>query len=205
LAIAAARRGARVVTVTLSEEQRAEARRRIAAAGLSDRVEVLLRDYREVDGRFDAVVSVEMIEAVGEAYWPTYVATLDRLLAPGGAVAIQTITMPHDRMLATRNSHGWIQKYIFPGGLIPSLRAVEAHLAAHTGLKITARRDLGPHYADTLRLWRQAFQRAWPQVHALGFDETFRRMWELYLAYSEAGFRAGYLGVSQLRLERSTP
>jgi len=144
-----------------------------------------------------------MVEAVGEEYWPTYFATLDRLLAPGGRVALQSITMAHHRMLATRRSFGWIQKYIFPGGLIPSLEAIDQTLAAHTTLRVSQRRELGPHYARTLRLWRERFIESWPQIHAQGFDETFRRMWEFYLAYCEAGFRTGYLGVSQLQLTRA--
>ena len=203
LAIRAAQRGAQVTSVTISREQLALATERVAAAGLTDRVDLRLQDYREVSGSYDAIVSVEMIEAVGEAYWPTFFGTLDRLLAPGGKVSLQTITMAHDRFLATRRSFGWIQKYIFPGGLIPSLQAVDETLAAHTTLHVTRGRELGPHYARTLRLWRERFQAKWPQIHALGFDETFRRMWEFYLAYCEAGFRAGYLGVSQLQLTRT--
>ena len=202
LAIRAAQRGAHVTTVTISREQLALATERVAVAGCADRVDLRLQDYREVSGSYDAIVSVEMVEAVGEAYWPTYFATLDRLLAPGGKVSLQTITMAHERLLATRRSFGWIQKYIFPGGLIPSLRAVEATLAAHTTLRVAQRRELGPHYARTLQLWRERFHQEWPKLHALGFDETFRRMWEFYLAYCEAGFRAGYLGVSQLQLMR---
>jgi cyclopropane-fatty-acyl-phospholipid synthase len=202
LAIRAAQRGARVTTITLSREQMRLARERVEAADLSELVEVRVQDYRAVDGEYDAIVSVEMIEAVGEAYWPAYFAALDRLLAPGGTVAIQAITMPHNRFLATRRSFSWIQKYIFPGGIIPSLQAVHDTLAAHTTLRITQQRELGPHYARTLCLWRGRFQDQWPRIHALGFDETFRRMWEFYLAYSEAGFRGGYLGVSQLQLTR---
>ena len=202
LAIRAAQRGAQVTSVTISREQLALASRRVAAAGLTDRVDLRLQDYREVAGSFDAIVSVEMVEAVGEAYWPTFFGTLDRLLAPGGKVSLQTITMAHERFLATRRSFGWIQKYIFPGGLIPSLQAVDETLAAHTTLHVAQGRELGPHYARTLRLWRERFQDNWPQIHTLGFDETFRRLWEFYLAYCEAGFRAGYLGVSQLQLTR---
>jgi cyclopropane-fatty-acyl-phospholipid synthase len=202
LAVRAAQRGAAVTTVTLSREQLDYARVRVDVAGVDDRVELALRDYREITGEYDAIVSVEMVEAVGEAYWPAYFRALDRLLAPGGKVALQTITMPHDRMLATRHSYGWIQKYIFPGGLIPSLQAIDQALAAHTGLRVMQRRDLGPHYAMTLRHWRARFHQNWPRIQALGFDDDFRRMWELYLAYCEAGFRAGYLGVSQLRLTR---
>jgi cyclopropane-fatty-acyl-phospholipid synthase len=202
LAIRAAQRGARVTTITLSHEQMRLARERVEAAGVSGLAEVRVQDYREVEGQYDAIVSVEMIEAVGEAYWPTYFAILDRLLAPGGRAAIQAITMDHQRFLATRHSFSWIQKYIFPGGIIPSLQAVDDALAAHTTLRVTRQRELRPHYARTLRLWRERFLGQWPHIHAQGFDETFRRMWEFYLAYSEAGFRSGYLGVSQLQLTR---
>jgi cyclopropane-fatty-acyl-phospholipid synthase len=202
LAVRAAQRGAHVTTITLSREQMRLARERVAAAGLSGLVEVRVQDYREVEGEYDAIVSVEMIEAVGEAYWPAYFAALDRLLAPGGRIGIQAITMAHDRFLATRRSFSWIQKHIFPGGIIPSLRAVGDTLAAHTTLRVTRQRELRPHYARTLRLWRERFLDQWPHIHAQGFDEDFRRMWEFYLAYSEAGFRSGYLGVSQLQLSR---
>ena len=137
LAIRAAQRGARVTAITLSCEQMRLARERVAAAGLSALAEVRVQDYREVGGEYDAIVSVEMIEAVGEAYWPAYFATLDRLLAPGGRVSLQAITMAHDRFLATRRSFSWIQKHIFPGGIIPSLHAVDDVLAAHTTLRVT--------------------------------------------------------------------
>jgi cyclopropane-fatty-acyl-phospholipid synthase len=202
LAIRAAQRGARVTTVTISAEQLSLAEERIEAAGLSSLIDVRLQDYREVEGSFDAIVSVEMVEAVGEAYWPTYFTTLDRLLAPGGKVSIQAITMAHERVLATKRSFSWIQKYIFPGGIIPSLESIDENLAAHTTLRVTGRRELGAHYARTLHLWRERFDDQWPHIHQLGFDETFRRMWEFYLAYCEAGFRAGYLGVSQLQMAR---
>ncbi len=202
LAIRAAQRGAQVTTVTISAEQLTFAAKRVAEAGVSELVDLRLQDYREVQGQFDAIVSVEMIEAVGEAYWPTYFATIDRLLAPGGKASIQSITMAHERMLATRRSFSWIQKYIFPGGIIPSLHSIDHTLAAHTTVRVTSERELGPHYARTLHLWRERFIEQWPRIHELGFDETFRRMWEFYLAYCEAGFRTGYLGVSQLQLTR---
>jgi cyclopropane-fatty-acyl-phospholipid synthase len=202
LAIRAARRGARVTSLTISAEQRALAEARIADAGVSDRVQVLLRDYREAQGNYDALVSVEMVEAVGMDYWPTYFAALDRLLAPGGRIGLQSITMAHDRMLVTKDNYTWIHKYVFPGGLIPSLTSIEQNLAAHTGLRITQRIPLGQHYARTLARWRERFLANWQQVASLGFDETFRRMWEFYLAYCEAGFRVGYLGVHQLALTR---
>jgi cyclopropane-fatty-acyl-phospholipid synthase len=199
---AAQERGAHVTTLTLSTEQQGLASKRAIEAGVGDLVDVRLQDYRDVTGRFDAVVSVEMIEAVGERFWPTYFRALDQLLAPGGRVALQAITMPHDRMLATRRSYTWIHKYVFPGGIIPSLRAIADNLEAHTRLSIVERRDLGPHYARTLALWRERFQANWSLLSG-SFDETFRRMWEFYLAYCEAGFRVGYLGVSQLGLART--
>ncbi|MEV7603236.1 cyclopropane-fatty-acyl-phospholipid synthase family protein [Kitasatospora sp. NPDC089797] len=202
LALRAAARGASVVSLTLSEEQLALARRRIADAGLADRAEVRLCDYRSAEGRYDAVVSVEMIEAVGRPFWPDYFATLDRVLAPGGRAALQAITMPHERMLASSRTYTWILKYIFPGGLIPSLRAIDETAARHTRLRVTRADAFGPHYAETLRLWRERFTAHAPQVAALGFDEVFRRTWELYLAYSEAGFRTGYLDVQQVLLTR---
>jgi len=202
LAIRAAQeRGARVTTLTLSTEQQALARKRAQEAGVGHLVDVRLQDYREATGSYDAIVSVEMIEAVGEAYWPTYFSALDTLLAPGGRVGLQAITIPHDRLLATRRSYTWIHKYVFPGGIIPSIRAISDNLAAHTRLSIVERRDLGPHYARTLGLWREQFLGNWGKL-SRSFDDTFRRMWEFYLAYCEAGFRAGYLGVSQLGLAR---
>ncbi|GAA4900137.1 cyclopropane-fatty-acyl-phospholipid synthase [Stackebrandtia albiflava] len=205
LAIRAAARGAVVDSITLSRRQLGLARERIAAAGLSDRVTVRLRDYRELPDarRYDAVASVEMIEAVGHDYWPEYFGVLDRVLAEGGRVGLQAITMPHQRMRATRRTHTWIQKYIFPGGLIPSEEAVRRVAAGHTGLRVTDTFRFGPDYAETLRLWRERFDDRAAQVDRLGFDETFRRTWRLYLAYSEAGFRSGYLNVCQFVMERT--
>jgi len=202
LAIRAARRGASVVTITLSREQQALAVRRVAEAGLAGQVSVELRDYRDIEGKFDAICSVEMLEAVGERYWDAYFAALDQHLAPGGRIGLQTITMAHDRMLATRHTYTWIHKYIFPGGLLPSVTAIENSLASSTRLRITARDDLGAHYADTLKIWRDRFCAHSDEVGRLGFDEVFHRMWTFYLSYSEAGFRAGYIGVSQLTLGR---
>lgn len=197
LCLRAAGRGASVRSVTLSAEQRQLATARVAAAGLSDRVDIELRDYRDIDGTYDAVVSVEMIEAVGYDFWPTYFATLDRLVTPDGRVAIQAITMPHDRMVASRNTYTWIQKYIFPGGLIPSTEAIIGITERQTRLRTVDMFSLRPHYAETLRMWRERFVERRDAVAALGFDDVFHRMWELYLAYSEAGFRSGYLDVYQ--------
>jgi cyclopropane-fatty-acyl-phospholipid synthase len=202
LALRAAARGARVTSVTLSSEQKELAERRIADAGLADRVTVELRDYRNQQGQFDAVVSVEMIEAVGFDYWPVYFGTIDRLLRPGGRVALQAITMPHDRMMASRNTYTWIHKYIFPGGIIPSTQSIENNVRTDTSMRVVDRHAMGPDYASTLRLWRARFESHPDEVDALGFDETFRRMWSLYLAYSEAGFRSGYLDVHQYVLAK---
>jgi len=202
LAIRAAKRGAMVRTVTISAAQHELAARRVAEAGLADRVSVELRDYRDLDGEYHAICSVEMVEAVGDRYWDTYFARLDQLLAPGGRVALQAITMPHDRMMASRRSYTWIQKYIFPGGLIPSVTAIEDSLS-RTRLRVTGRHDFGAHYAETLRIWRDRFSARGDEVAALGFDEVFARMWLFYLCYAEAGFRAGYLNVSQFTLDRA--
>lgn len=203
LATRAAQRGARVTTLTISQEQKTLAEARLAEADVAERVQVLLRDYREAQGSYDAVVSVEMIEAVGVDYWPTYFAALDRLLKPGGRVGLQSITMPHDRMMVARNDYTWIHKYVFPGGIIPSVEAIEDNLARHTGgLRVAERRSLGYDYARTLGHWRTRFLERWDEVEALGFDETFRRMWEFYLGYCEAGFRVGYLDVVQFSLQR---
>ena len=180
-----------VTSLTISEEQRALATERIAKAGFSDRVEVKLCDYRESSGQYDAVVSVEMIEAVGASYWPAFYATIGERLRPGGRFGLQAITMDHDRMLAASRAYTWIHKYIFPGGIIPSVRSIEDGLVANTRLKLAGMREFGQDYAHTLRLWRERFLHRWTDIAGFGFDDVFRRMWEFYLAYSEAGFRSG--------------
>ena len=201
LALQAAQRGAFVHTITLSQEQAALAQERIDKAGLTDRVQIELRDYRDVEGQYDAIVSVEMIEAVGEKYWATYFDTVSKHLKPGGRFGLQAITMPHDRMLASRHAYTWISKYIFPGGLIPSLDAIAHH--AHD-MHIVDRHSLGLEYAHTLKLWRERFNQNQATIRALGFDETFDKMWQFYLAYSEAGFRARHLDVWQLGLQKAS-
>ncbi|WP_045074209.1 SAM-dependent methyltransferase [Psychromicrobium lacuslunae] len=202
LALRAAQRGARVYSVTLSSEQKELAERRIARAGFSDSVQIELLDYRKVQGTFDAIVSVEMIEAVGFEFMPDYFQTLAARLRPGGAVGLQAITIGHERMLATRNSYTWVHKYIFPGGMIPSAELI-AEQSALNGLTVENRMAFGQHYAQTLRLWDEQFSRNAAQVDELGFDETFRRMWHFYLAYSRAGFASGYLDVQQFQLRKS--
>lgn len=201
-AIRAAQRGAQVTSITISLEQQRLAQERVREAGLEDRVTVELCDYRDATGQYDAVISVEMIEAVGREYWPTYFAALDRLLVPGGKVGLQGITMPDNRMKATTNSYTWIHKYIFPGGQCPSIPSIERNLRDHTSLRIAERRTLGTHYAHTLQVWRERFLGNWAHISTLGFDETFQKLWEFYLAYSEAGFRSGYLDVWQLSMAK---
>jgi cyclopropane-fatty-acyl-phospholipid synthase len=165
-------------------------------------VSVLLQDYREAQGRYDAVVSVEMIEAVGANHWPEYFSTVDRLLAPGGRFGLQAILQSDATVRATQDTFTWIRKYIFPGGQCSSVEAIERTLAAHTSMRIADQYRFGRHYAETLHRWRLRFEEKASEVDALGFDETFRRMWSLYLAYSEAGFRTGYLDVAQFTLTK---
>ncbi len=202
LALRAGRRGARVTSVTLSEQQAALARRRAAAAGLGARADIRVQDYRDVTGLFDVILSVEMVEAVGEQWWPVYFRAIDQHLALSGRVGLQAILMAHDRLLATRSSWTWMHKYIFPGGLIPSEQAIRDTLEAHTSLRVVDRYRFGDSYATTLQRWRERFEHNADLVENLGFDDTFRRMWRFYLAYSEAGFRSGYLDVGQLVLTR---
>jgi cyclopropane fatty-acyl-phospholipid synthase-like methyltransferase/DUF1365 family protein len=201
LALRAAGRGAHVLSVTLSEEQRKLALQRVEDAGLADRVHVEICDYRDVEGDFDAIVSVEMVEAVGYDYWDDYFQVLHDRLRPGGRIGLQAITMPHDRMLASRETFTWVHKYIFPGGLIPSANAIQQRAAAH-GLRLTSAYAFGLDYAATLRLWRERFEARPDVIEGLGFDATFRRMWSLYLAYSEAGFASRYLDVQQIVLQK---
>jgi cyclopropane-fatty-acyl-phospholipid synthase len=202
LALRAAARGATVTSITISVEQADLARQRIAAAGMSGRASVVLQDYRETQGAFDAIVSVEMIEAVGANHWHEYFGTIDRLLAPGGRVGLQAILQDDYTVLATRDTYTWIRKYIFPGGQMPSAESIERAVRAATTLRVSDRYLFGRHYAETLRRWRERFEARAAEVAHLGFDETFRRMWSLYLAYSEAGFRTGYLDVAQFTLTK---
>jgi cyclopropane-fatty-acyl-phospholipid synthase len=207
LAIRAARRGAVVHTITLSTEQRDLAERRIATEGLADRVTVQLLDYRALppETTYDVVLSVEMIEAVGYDFWTSYFQILDTVTAPGGRIGIQAITMPHERMLATRRTYTWINKYIFPGGFLPSVEAIKDITRRHTSLHVAEELSFGSHYAETLRQWDDRFLSARDAVLRLGFDDTFVRMWHFYLEYSRAGFASGYLDVNQLVLTRTGP
>jgi cyclopropane-fatty-acyl-phospholipid synthase len=186
----------------VSREQRQLAAARAAAAGVADRVDVQYRDYRELDGNagtYDKLVSIEMLEAVGYEYLPRYFAIASRLLRPGGRFALQSITMPDARFAAYRRRVDWMQTYIFPGSLIPSLGAI-ARAAAAVGFRIARADDIGLAYVATLQSWRARFLAELPAVAALGFDESFVRTWLMYLAFSEAAFAERTLGDHQLLL-----
>lgn len=197
----AGRHGAQVTGVTLSREQLAHAQERVACRGLQARVDLRLQDYRDVPGQYDRIVSIEMIEAVGEAYWPVYFNTLRERLAPGGHAVLQAITIHEDYFDRYRSSADFIQRHIFPGGMLPSVRAMREH-ADRAGLTLETNLSFGDSYARTLVDWRQRFQAAWPTIAAQGFDERFRRLWEYYLCYCEAGFRSGRIDVGLYTLRR---
>jgi cyclopropane-fatty-acyl-phospholipid synthase len=184
---AASTRGCKVTGITISREQLELARQRVAGAGLADRVSIEYCDYREASGTYDKIVSVEMLEAVGLEYLGRYFRTCERLLAPGGKVAIQSIVMPDERFDAYSKNVDWTQAYIFPGSLIPSLHAIERAVAT-TSLRIEHTDDIGPHYAPTLEAWRQRFVDNLAEVQALGYDQRFERIWLLYLCWSEIQF-----------------
>lgn len=202
-AIHAAREyGCRVTGLTLSEEQAALARERIAAAGLSGRIDIQLQDYRTMAGRFDAIASIEMLEAIGHQQLPTYFRSLDRLLAPGGVACIQVISCPDQRYERYRRHHDWIREYIFPGSLLPSLGAMSAAMTRSSELIVERVDNIGDHYAETLRQWRERFMMNRDRVLALGYDERFVRTWEYYLASCEAAFRTRLIHDYQLVLTR---
>ncbi len=202
-AIAAARRtGCRVTGITISREQCRLARQRVREAGLEDRIRILFCDYRDLRGRFDKIVSIEMLEAVGHRYYGTFFRQLDRLLAPAGRVVLQTITIADQRYDAYRRSHDWIRKHIFPGGHLPCLRALTDAMTRRSRLMVEQVENIGPHYALTLAAWRRRFEANAERVSALGFDRVFRRKWSYYLASCEAGFAERVLGDLQLVLVR---
>ena len=199
---AAGELGCRVTTITISQEQFELARERVRDAGLEHLVDVQLRDYRDVEGTYDAIVSIEMLEAVGAEYLATFFETCDRALRPGGRLSLQVITFPdaaYERQLRGAN---WIQTYIFPGGLCPSLAVIE-RATRDTGFLITGVTDIAVDYVKTLAAWRSAFLGRLDAVRALGFDERFIRMWDYYLALSEAGFATGVSQDLQIRMEKA--
>ncbi len=186
--------GASVTGITLSPSQLAWARDTIAERGLEGTVDLRLQDYRDVAERFDRVVSIEMFEAVGEAWWPTYFAGVARALKPGGRAVLQVISIAEDRFDDYRRDADFIQKHVFPGGFLPSQTAF-AEAVAKAGLRIEAAEHFGLSYAETLAEWRRRFHDRWPEIAAGGFDDRFRRLWDYYLAYCEAGFREEAIDV----------
>lgn len=199
--IAAQDYGCEIVGLTLSREQAAFARRRMERSGLADRVEIRLQDYRDVPDRFDKVVSIEMFEAVGEENWPTYFRVLDRVLKPGGRATLQSIVIDDRYFDGYRSNPDFIQRYIFPGGMLPSPGAFEAAVS-QGGMKISDSFYFGKSYAETLRRWHDSFVASWPDIASLGFDQRFERMWRYYLSYCEAGFENGKIDVGQYVIER---
>ncbi len=194
--------GCRVTTTTISDQQHDYAARRFQEGGLADRVALLRQDYRDLQGRFDKLVSIEMIEAVGEKYLPGYFSKCSNLLKPDGMMCLQAITIPDHRYDRYRKSVDFIQRYIFPGGFLPSMGAMAGAIGQGTDFRIQHVEDFGPHYAATLAKWRTNFWRQIDQVKQLGFDERFIRTWEYYLCYCEAGFRERQIGVAQLVLTK---
>ena len=204
LAIHAAREhGCRITTATLSREQFGLAAERIRAAGLQDRVEVRLEDYRDLRGAFTKAVSIEMFEAVGLANYDAYFRAVDRLLEPGGTFLMQTITMNEPHFEAYRRGVDFIQQHVFPGSELASLLEVHRSLARATRLAVRGLEDLGPHYARTLRAWRERFHARRDEVAALGFDARFRRFWDYYLASCEGAFLERHVSVVQLLMEKA--
>jgi cyclopropane-fatty-acyl-phospholipid synthase len=200
--IAVAEFGAKLAGVTLSPSQLKFAQTRLAKLGLHERANLSLTDYRDVSGHYDFIVSIEMFEAVGEAYWPTYFAALKRLLKPSGKAMVQTITIADEQFADYRKGTDFIQQYIFPGGMLPSL-AKFTELADAAGLRVVEAQPFGRDYAHTLRHWRAEFAAKWQDIAPLGFDEKFRRLWHFYLAYCEGGFDAGATNVYQIQLEHA--
>jgi cyclopropane-fatty-acyl-phospholipid synthase len=197
----ASRIGARVTALTISREQHEFARRRIAEIGLADRVEVRLQDYRDETGSYDRIASIEMFEAVGKEYWPTYFGQLRDRLKPGGTAGLQVITI-RDEFFATYSREiDFIRRYIFPGGMLPT-PSIMRDLGLRAGLPLVSERVFGLDYARTLAEWRDRFLQAWPTIRPLGFDERFKRIWQYYLCYCEAGFRAGSIDVRQMVFAR---
>jgi cyclopropane-fatty-acyl-phospholipid synthase len=193
--------GTKVVGLTISREQRDFAQARIQAAGLNDHVEIRLQDYRDERDRYDRIASIEMIEAVGEQFWPNYFSQLRDRLLPGGLAGIQAITI-QDRLFQTyRRDVDFIQRYVFPGGMLPSPQILKS-LGERFGVPVIRERIFGQDYAKTLATWRSNFRAAWPLLIPLGFDERFRRLWEYYLAYCEAGFLSGNIDVRQVVFAR---
>lgn len=193
--------GVEVHGITLSSEQRAYAVERAREAGVDDRVSFEIRDYRDLEGRFDAIASIEMFEAVGRSFWTRFFAQLHDRLVDGGRAALQVITISEAGFDDYRASPDFIQRYIFPGGMLPTRRHLR-ELGQAQGMRVDAEEAFGLDYARTLAEWRVRFLEKWPEIEPLGFDERFRRMWDYYLAYCEGGFRGGHIDVCQIAYVR---
>ncbi len=198
---AARERGLRVTGLTISQAQHDYANARMRAAGLQDRVEIVMRDYRDERGQYDAIASIEMFEAVGERYWPVYFRTLHDRLKPGARAALQVITVPDDRFDAYRRHVDFIQKYIFPGGMLGAVGPLRAQ-AAQVGLGLIDTMGFADSYSQTLRRWNERFNERWSEIAALGYDDRFRRMWEYYLTSCAGAFRAGSCDVVHMTFAR---
>ena len=198
----AAQEGMHVTGLTLSSEQLEFAQQRLANAGQSERTELRLQDYRDVRGEFDAIASIEMFEAVGEAYWDSYFSCVAARLKRGGRACVQTITIADELFERYRKGTDFIQQYIFPGGMLPSPAVFRAHAARH-GLQVVNELAFGLDYARTLALWDEAFRACESEVRAQGFDDRFIRTWQFYLAYCEAGFEAGSIDLFQFTLQKA--
>ena len=194
--------GAKVTAITISEEQFKFAKQRMFEKGLAERADIRLIDYRDVEGRFDRVASIEMFEAVGERYWPTYFDKIRESLAPDGRAGLQIITIRDELFDHYRQGADFIQKYIFPGGMLPSEERLRA-ATDRAGLAWAGVNRFGVHYADTLAEWGRRFEAAWEDIRRLGFDERFRKLWRFYLSYCEAGFRTARTDVVQLSLAKT--
>jgi cyclopropane-fatty-acyl-phospholipid synthase len=195
-------RGVEVVALTLSQEQHDYAKSRIFSAGLNDKVDIRLQDYRDEKGIYDRIASIEMIEAVGEQFWPTYFRQLRDRLVPGGIAGIQAITIQDRYFAGYRREIDFIRRYVFPGGMLPTPTILK-NLGEGFGMPLIGERIFGEDYAKTLVAWRHRFRAAWPAIVALGFDERFRRLWEYYLAYCEAGFLSGNIDVRQMAFAKT--
>jgi cyclopropane-fatty-acyl-phospholipid synthase len=198
---AAQQYGCRVTCLTISQEQLALTRESISEAGLASLIDVRFCDYRDIEGQYDKIVSIEMFEAVGAEYFEEFFEACDHAMRPGGRMVMQVITVPDRSFEALRDGVNWVQKYIFPGGMLPSIAELERALN-RTSLLITYLEDIGDHYATTLHHWRERFLSQIPAVRAMGFDERFVRMWEYYLAASEAGFLTRNTGDLQIAFDK---
>jgi cyclopropane-fatty-acyl-phospholipid synthase len=203
MAIYAARHyGCRVTTTTISQEQYEHAREAVVKAGLEDRITLLCDDYRDLTGKFDKLVSIEMIEAVGHEFYESYFSTCSRLLKDNGKMVIQAITIPDQRYDHARQSVDFIKRYIFPGGCLPSIGVITDNLARHTDLHIVGMKDITLDYALTLEAWHHVFLEQLDKVMDMGFDERFIRMWRFYLSYCEGGFRERIIGTFQIAMAK---